>query len=868
MYRKLCSLAVLVLLCGIASAAPVWVFDSSDPNHFISPWVSGSAAIEFQLDDVNEVAFGSTTGQGYVSFVTSPADANVAITGNRYLDMDIRFDSSQPGDGLIAIVMDVDGVPWAWKWTSTSQVSVDGGPFQAIYNGVMQNLSQDEWHNLKLRLETGAPESAWGTRGNTWPADPCAGQIHLHVVDAGLVQARDVFFNDTPTGAAYDMTPADGTPDVDVDVTLQWQAGAGAISHKVYIGTDLTAVQNGTATSYTPGTTSQSLSLDLGKRYYWKVVENDGSNDYVSNIQSFDTIKCIVVEDFEAYGTSLPTYWTGLEQYTNVALATNVTRDAKSLFLEGYSHMSPYVVTAQRQYTTAQDLTVHGIRAISFWVAGMTTNPAEPIFCKLQDSSGNRGRYVFTNTSYSQSAVFNQLNVPLNGLVIDGTASLPNLHNITKMQFGLGDGVSGGGNYAVLYIDDIELQPQRCVSSLVVGDFTNDCTVDGYDLKRMAYHWLYDPTDVPQVYAEAPANPPLAYYSFDQGSGPTCENEQNSGVYDASMFLMDGAGGNQASDPAFPVNVAGGDPNVYWDRWEENARRDRDANGVLTDPNQAIPTHDDYVWDPPAYDGNCVDCEPSNGAAYAKVPASLFTHIDKQITITAWVAADPCNLPQTGASYFMLFQGENGDGTCQPGQHMLMSILGLPNVDSDPNAIEWRAGNGVQGGDEQGVPGQGTNQLLWERAYTDYPGELTTVPWNSNDPNERMAAWKHFAFVKDASSGFMRIYCNGIPRASTNVKFQSMAGVVEFIIGGSVDNWTGHCFRGKIDEFRIYDYALSQAEVMYLAGRDGPDDPADTGPSIANIKDSAGDQWPGIVNFLDFATLAPNWQKQNVLFPQ
>jgi hypothetical protein len=384
----------------------------------------------------------------------------------------------------------------------------------------------------------------------------------------------------------------------------------------------------------------------------------------------------------------------------------------------------------------------------------------------------------------------------------------------------------------------------------------------------MAEHWLYNPANVPPVYPVAPATNPLAYYSFNAGHGSVCVNESPShyNQWNAAMMLMTG-GGDPTDDQVFDDGIPAA---KYWDRRETNLRRDRDANGVLIDPNQAIPEDANYIWDPNASlipgtgpTNLCLETEPAGGGlgAYVKVPSALFTAIDKQITISVWLAGDPCDQPAGG--WRMVFQGEDARPP-QSGEHKLMAIVPLPDDDSDPCAVEWRAGVGTRaaGGDEQGGK---TNQLLWTGAR-DSRESWTIDPWNhSNEPN----AWDHYAFVKDGTTGIMRIYCNGEAVATSPVgtKTQSMSGVVEFQIGASIDGWTGHSYLGKIDEFRIYNYPLSQAEVMYLANKAGPVTSIDGGQSPADFyKSYTAPEWQGIVNFRDFQMLAPNWQK-TIIFP-
>ena len=99
----------------------------------------------------------------------------------------------------------------------------------------------------------------------------------------------DIWSFSIPPKTAYFPDPADAGEAVDVDVTLSWTAGLGAILHTVYFGDNFDDVDNAAVgvpqgiTNYDPG------SLKLAKTYYWRVDEFDIINTYKGNIWSFTT---------------------------------------------------------------------------------------------------------------------------------------------------------------------------------------------------------------------------------------------------------------------------------------------------------------------------------------------------------------------------------------------------------------------------------------------------------------------------------------------------------------------------------------------------------------------------------------------------
>lgn len=114
--------------------------------------------------------------------------------------------------------------------------------------------------------------------------------------------------------------------------------------------------------------------------------------------------------------------------------------------------------------------------------------------------------------------------------------------------------------------------------------------------------------------------------------------------------------------------------------------------------------------------------------------------------------------------------------------------------------------------------------------------------------------WNHWAFTKDTRAtaagrkGRMAIYLNGVLYNSRWGTDTPITNIASFQIGSG---WYGR-YDGLIDDFRIYDYALSPAEAAYLAA-DGtgvlPSRPA----PIADL--NRDDE----VDFHDFAVLASEW---------
>jgi hypothetical protein len=114
--------------------------------------------------------------------------------------------------------------------------------------------------------------------------------------------------------------------------------------------------------------------------------------------------------------------------------------------------------------------------------------------------------------------------------------------------------------------------------------------------------------------------------------------------------------------------------------------------------------------------------------------------------------------------------------------------------------------------------------------------------------------WNHWAFTKDirvgppGAEGRMEIYLNGVLYDSRSGTSSPIEGITSFEIG---QGWYGR-YDGLIDDFRIYDYALSGPEVAYLASNG-------TGVLEATIPLAADLDYNGFVDFNDYALLASQW---------
>jgi len=224
-------------------------------------------------------------------------------------------------------------------------------------------------------------------------------------------------------------------------------------------------------------------------------------------------------------------------------------------------------------------------------------------------------------------------------------------------------------------------------------------------------------------------------------------------------------------------------------------------------------------WDPGKRD-NCLYFgldENNNGVLITEVDnpqsAKVFGAIDQAITIAVWVKGVP-NGPDTSNVILKAQQPLSG-----PTRFIVLEIR------TESRTGEMTFKTGLAGRDVVNIPA-----------------------------NEHWGQWNHYVFVKDAAEGFQHVYINGCLVAEKNGTTASLAGIGTAAIGLARDNYRDG-FIGWLDDFRIYDYPLSQAEILDVMA-EGPVGCPLT--SRANLYDQEP-QGSKIVDFMDYSVFAQNW---------
>jgi hypothetical protein len=223
----------------------------------------------------------------------------------------------------------------------------------------------------------------------------------------------------------------------------------------------------------------------------------------------------------------------------------------------------------------------------------------------------------------------------------------------------------------------------------------------------------------------------------------------------------------------------------------------------------------DGIWDTSGHNGGCLLFDGTYGL---NVPASVFSVIGNQITIGVWVNGNAAAQPVNGA----LFHGNRNS-----------SLLFYSMCPS------------------------GGGEIYFDSGYTFgmTPDTFDSTSYLAKTSAEFEGVWNHYAFVKDVSSGLQRIYCNGVLKAETlGTTAPLSGGLTAFTIGANIPGLNSYAYQGKLDDFKIYNRALSQAEIISLAGQSSVLQPLLT---------SADTNHDNNVNFNDFAKIAEHWLASN-----
>jgi hypothetical protein len=231
-----------------------------------------------------------------------------------------------------------------------------------------------------------------------------------------------------------------------------------------------------------------------------------------------------------------------------------------------------------------------------------------------------------------------------------------------------------------------------------------------------------------------------------------------------------------------PSTVRAADPNlVGWWKFDE-------GSGTTAEDSSGFGNHGTITnaqWVTGFVDGAL----NINGTGYVDVPAKAWSTIQRQVTVAFWAYGDPAGQPQNHFTFAAFQDAAVGDSR--------VASCHTP----------W--GNGNVYFDTGGTaPASGYDRIYKAATPAEYEGR-----------------WQHWAFTKNATTGQQRIYLNGVLWHSGTGLTRTMGGaaVTVFTIGCG-PSYTQN-YAGMIDDFRLYDRVLTEAELKILAARPKAYDP-------------------------------------------
>ncbi|MBN1766829.1 MAG: hypothetical protein JW860_16365 [Sedimentisphaerales bacterium] len=293
-------------------------------------------------------------------------------------------------------------------------------------------------------------------------------------------------------------------------VTLRWQAGGGAVSHDVYLGTDFTQVNDADRSDTSGIYQGEQAVMEYGPiatrpdtTYYWRVDGINGPDICKGDVWSFSVPYYFYSgEDFESYRDPniLKLTWndgTDLENSTGSTIDLETDNSLNTVHEGQRSLRFDYDNNGSTQgayhseihgQCIVQNWTKNNIKALTLYFYGHSENSLEPMYVALEDESGTDYAVYYPHLTFLSEPWWHVWNIDLAEFYNAGL----DMTHISSIYLGFGDRnnpVPGGSG--TIYFDDIRLHQSRCVSEYSPdADLNHDCIMDNQDLAFIIHDWL------------------------------------------------------------------------------------------------------------------------------------------------------------------------------------------------------------------------------------------------------------------------------------------------------------------------------------------------------------------------------------------
>ena len=709
--------------------------------------------------------------------------------------------------------------------------------------------------------------SATDTIGGTgsWVTPALSGGVTYYWrVDGGGVQGAIWKFS-TNAGQAYNPVPANGWRGLPTDVDLEWSTGCGANDHRVYFGTSEVDVTNGTGgtdkglTGGPANTTYEPGALTANTKYFWKIVSQTGGE--ISPIWRFKTgsgLESMLLhysfDDGEVIGTSLPATLlddTGNETFTldvndadpfpDAALEygssaiwgtvdsdesadftplAGLYRDGEAegvdpLILDGYQYTIECWVNPDEISDPGGDQ-ARDPGAILISMTGTNNDgdetiwalevsePAGAIFAhrgtdvdrqNMQIYSGRgslrTGEWTHLAAVWDMSAA-DSAKIYVNGQLM-GAAAKPYANPEDTNDVAISIGYSRNGDEDLAFeglLDEIKVHNYALeVSEFgLVPDANYASGPDPANYERrvdpnadLSWSKGSEATDHRVYFGTSRADVLDGTGGTDQGltGGPDANTfEPGTMDYGTSYYWrideIGGGGPYSGMIWKFTVQSVVDDPNrLLWYQFNETTGDEaEDASGH--DLVGKIGGNNEWEWDPNDGDEGCLVFDDD---IHVEIPVGALEQVYEEISIAVWLK-----------------------DTERPGENNWLydtegSSLDIQIAVPDQNGmVYWRCGNDT------------TDVLIWN-----------SIQDNIN--LNKLDDWHHWVFTKSESDPCMSIYFDGEVAESNNTVSESfvyMRGLSSKIgaTGGNDSDLVA-----KVDDFIIFDYVLSDSDIISLYRR-------------------------------------------------
>jgi hypothetical protein len=606
---------------------------------------------------------------------------------------------------------------------------------------------------------------------------------------------------------AHNPEPVNEATDVQRDPTLVWRRGMYSSTHNIYLGTSFSDVNNATPTLHPNVTFIQSDvnnftpgNLQFDTTYYWRVDEVNDTDIWKGIVWNFTVGRFLVVDDMEAYNGLNPE----VEGSNRIFLT----------WIDGYEVTDNGALVGHDDPPFVEQTVVHG---------GDQSMPF---------NYDNDMKYSEAKMTLSRQRDWTEEQMKALSLWFYGDPE----NSPEQMYVAVAN--ANGQPVIVNHPDAAQIQIADWQQWVISMDrFSNDGVV------------LRDVNSIAIGFGDK---------NNLQAGGTGKVLFDDIRLYPSQCILSERSASFARLDFMPPGDPAG-DCVIDYQELEIMAR-----DWLIMD--EVVPTS------PPGTDG-LVAFYPFDTGVGTTVP-------DASVNIHNGTINGGLSLVSPGvmnSSYAMNFDGSAGSrisiGTWNPAAGTGQMTLAL--------WIRWAGPRDPHGGQPQGLickrDGWSSSGLMFmfemdtpdtadtrgSFALRQHSSGNTDIYTEAHIMDQFIGKWAHVAATFDGTTG--RLYLNGSEVASGPFSFANKTDAGMTIGNNNSDSWPGcpGVFNGDMDDIRIYNLALSAAQIAYLA--DTTPDDGELHSVLSQVElFEAGMQSTLVVNFADFAVLADRWLDQEL----